>query len=54
MECLTGCRIMAVLFYKIFWVFEKMLFLLPTALIRLWIGLWIMLPGFYVTKLLPI
>jgi hypothetical protein len=37
------------LFFKFFWIFEKLLFFLPffpTAPIKIWIGLWIMLPNF--------
>mmetsp|Transcript_47349 Transcript_47349/g.34645 ORF Transcript_47349/g.34645 Transcript_47349/m.34645 type:complete len:178 (-) Transcript_47349:639-1172(-) len=39
--------ITAVLFFKGFWIIEKFLFLLPTSLIHLWIGLWITLPNFH-------
>mmetsp|Transcript_36029 Transcript_36029/g.35013 ORF Transcript_36029/g.35013 Transcript_36029/m.35013 type:complete len:123 (-) Transcript_36029:730-1098(-) len=39
--------ITAVLFFKTFWIIEKVMFLLPTGLIRLWIGLWILLPNLH-------
>ena len=34
------------MFFKLFWIFEKLIFLLPTAPIKIWLGLWIMLPNF--------
>jgi hypothetical protein len=35
------------LFFKFFWIIEKFIFILPTAPIKIWLGLWIMLPNFY-------
>jgi hypothetical protein len=43
-----GIRITAILFFKLFWVVEKTLFFLPLAPIKIWLGLWIMLPNFHV------
>jgi hypothetical protein len=40
-------RITAILFFKFFWIIEKFIFILPTAPIKIWLGLWIMLPNFY-------
>lgn len=40
-------RITAILFFKFFWIIEKVIFILPTAPIKIWLGLWIMLPNFY-------
>ena len=40
-------RITAILFFKFFWIVEKVIFILPTAPIKIWIGLWIMLPNFH-------
>lgn len=39
-------RITAILFFKFFWIIEKVIFILPTAPIKIWLGLWIMLPNF--------
>lgn len=41
-------RITAVLFLKLFWVVERVMFFLPTGPIKIWLGLWIMLPQFKV------
>mgnify|MGYP003338738363 CR=1 FL=1 len=35
------------MFFKMFWIIEKLIFLVPTAPIKLGLGLWIMLPNFY-------
>jgi hypothetical protein len=35
------------MFFKLFWIVEKVMFLLPTAPIKIWLGLWIMLPNFH-------
>ena len=39
-------RITAILFFKLFWIIEKFIFVIPTAPIKIWLGLWIMLPNF--------
>lgn len=44
-------RISVVLFFKGFWIVEKFLFLIPTSPVKLWIGLWILLPNFRVRNL---
>ncbi len=36
------------MFFKLFWIIEKFIFLVPTAPIKIWLGLWIMLPSFHV------
>jgi hypothetical protein len=35
------------LFLKTFWIIEKLIFIVPTAPVKLGLGLWIMLPNFY-------
>lgn len=40
-------RIAAVVFLKLFWIVERVFFFLPTAPIKIWLGLWIMLPNFH-------
>ena len=35
------------MFIKTFWIIEKFLFILPTAPIKIWLGMWIMLPNFH-------
>jgi len=42
-------RITAVLFMKLFWIIEKFIVIIPPAPIKLWLGLWIMLPNYYVS-----
>ncbi|CDW88212.1 UNKNOWN [Stylonychia lemnae] len=39
--------ITAFLFIKMFWIIEKFIVIIPPAPIKLWLGLWIMLPNFY-------
>eukprot|EP00347_Sterkiella_histriomuscorum_P023965 403332771 len=39
--------ITAILFLKFFWLFEKIIFIIPAAPIKLWLGLWIMLPNYH-------
>jgi hypothetical protein len=41
-------RITSILFFKLFWIVEKFIFFMPTAPIKIWLGLWIMLPNFSV------
>ncbi|CDW75947.1 UNKNOWN [Stylonychia lemnae] len=39
--------ITAILFMKFFWIFEKFIVIIPAAPIKLWLGLWIMLPNYH-------
>lgn len=39
-------RITAILFLKTFWIIEKVMIIIPTAPVKIWLGLWIMLPNF--------
>lgn len=43
-------RITAVLFMKLFWIVETVFFFVPgILLIKIWLGIWIMFPNFYVS-----
>ena len=41
-------RICSAVFFKGFWLIEKLLFLVPVSLVKVWLGLWILLPNFHV------
>jgi len=38
--------IISILFFKLFWLAEYVLILVPTSVVKIWLGLWIMLPNF--------
>jgi len=38
--------ITAILFFHLFWLAEYILFFFPTSLIKIWLGLWILLPNY--------